>query len=107
MPPWVARVRSSRNNTTSTVKVRAGLNGKMAGLRLMMLLVMTSRYPNTEVMLTRRRRMKNRPAHNHPVLMLARDVSIRVMAASHTPCPVMDMRAGSDARLVRLMAWVL
>merc|ERR1719318_2075307 len=58
-------------------------------------------------MLTRKRRMKNSPAHNHPVLMLARDVSMRVMAASHTPCPVMDMRAGSEARLVRLMVLVL
>ena len=67
---------------------------------------MTSRYPKTEVMLTRRMRMKKRPAHNHPKLMVARDVSIRVMAASHTPCPVMDTRAGSEARLVRLMVWV-
>ena len=87
----------------STLNVRAGLNGKMEGLWLMRLLVITSKYPNTEVMLTRSRRMKKRPAHNHPVLMLARDVSIRVIAASHTPCPVMDMRAWSDARFVRLM----
>jgi hypothetical protein len=91
----------------STVNVRAGLNGKMVGLRLRRLLVMSSRYPNTDEMLTRRRRVKKRPAHNHPVLMLARDVSISVMAASHNPCPVIDMRAGSDARLVRLMILVL
>ena len=82
----------------STVNVRAGLNGKMVGLMLMRLLVMTSRYPNTEVILTRRRSMKKRPAHNHPVLMLA---------TGHTPWPVMDMSAGSDARLVRLMVLVL
>ena len=96
-----------RNMMVRTVNVRTGLNGKNDGLWLMRLLVMTSRYPSTEVMLRRVMSRKKRPAHSHPVLTVARDVSIRVMAASQTPCPVMEMMAGSEDRLVRLMACVL
>ena len=89
------------------MNVRAGLNGNIDGRWLIMLLVITSKYPNTEVMLTRTNRMKKRPPHNHPMEMVANDVSIRVIAASHTPCPVMDMIAGSDVRVVMLIVFIL
>ena len=79
----------------------------IAGLLLTRLLVITSRYPNTEVMLTRTIRTKKSVAHSQPVLMVAMAVSMRVMVANHTPWPVMDTRAGSDTRFIRLIAAVL
>ena len=45
------------------MNVRAGLNGNIDGRWLIMLLVITSKYPNTEVILTRARRMKKRPTN--------------------------------------------
>ena len=62
----VARTRSNRKRKVRTEKVMAGLYLSKEGRMLMMLELMTSRNPNTDVMVVIKIKMNRRPAHNQP-----------------------------------------
>ena len=106
-PPCVARLRSNKNKNVRTEKVMAGLYRSSDGRMLMMLALITSSNPNSEVTVVKKIRMNKSPAHNHPEDKVARAASTMVTPVSQMPDPVMDTRLGSPAKLLRLMVWRL